>query len=418
MTVPAVGSLVVKTDTSTQAVVIAGMSLGGLRAAETLRRLEFNGPIIAISAESHLPYDRPPLSKEFLAGTRSADEIALRREGVDELAIDWRLGVAATSLNIDTQQLNLDDGSTVRYGHLIVATGASPRTLPAEVCDPGLTNVCVLRTLDDAIAIRDRLDNAPESFTVCVIGAGFIGAEVAATCRGRGLNVTVLEAQEQPMIRGLGAELGAVCAQLHRDHGVDLRLGVTITNVEGDGRVERVVLADGTIIACDLLVVGIGVVPCTDWLAGSGLVIDNGVVCDETCLAAPGAYAIGDVARWPNPLFDGEMMRLEHWTNAAEQGAHVAEAIATGIATPFAPVPFVWSDQYDCKIQSVGRFDADHDVEIVHGDLERRKFVALFGRDGRLRGALGFSSPRQVMQYRRMISDRASFAEALAHARG
>ena len=405
-------------NTSTNTVVIVGMSLGGLRAAETLRRLDYAGTIVGISSETHLPYDRPPLSKEFLKGIRSAAEIALRRDGVDDLDIDWRLGVAATSLDTDARTVGLSAGGVVQYDHLIIANGAHARTLPVSVCQPGLANVFTLRTIDDATAIRNLVDHAATGFRLCVVGAGFIGAEVAATCRDRGIDVTVLEAQSQPMIRGLGTELGAVCAQLHRDHGVDLRLDVVIESVEGDGRVERVRLADGSVIACDVLVVGIGVAPSTDWLVGSALTIDNGVVCDECCVAAPGVYAVGDIARWPNPLFDGEMMRLEHWTNAAEQGSHVAEGIVRGEPHPFAPVPFVWSDQYDCKIQSVGRFDADHDVEIVHGEFATRKFVALFGRDGMLRGALGFNSPRHVMQYRRMISERATFAEALARAHG
>ena len=316
--------------------------------------------------------------------------------------------------------MTLSNDDELHYQHLVIATGATPRMLPTSVCASELRNVFALRTIDDAVAIRERLEHAGDGFRVCVIGAGFIGAEVAATCRGRGIDVTVLEAQDQPMIRGLGVELGAVCAQLHRDHGVDLRLGVTIESVVADrgGAVQGVLLADGTAVACDLLVVGIGVVPETDWLRTTpGITVDNGIVCDESCRAAAGVYAIGDVARWPNPLFEGEMMRLEHWTNAAEQGCHVGEVIVSGVPRPFAPVPFVWSDQYDCKIQSVGRFDADHDIEIVHGELASRKFVALFGRDGLLRGALGFSSARHVMHYRRMISERASFADALEHAR-
>ena len=396
-------------------IAIAGLSLAGLRAAETLRRLGFAGRIVAVVGEGHEPYDRPPLSKEFLAGTKQASDIVLRRQGLDELALDVRFGVRAASLDVADHRLGLDDGSHLEYDGLVIATGASPRRLPAAVCPPTLGGVHALRTLDDAAAIRTRLDDGAR---VCVIGAGFIGAEVAATARARGLDVTVLEAQDQPMIRGLGPELGAVCARLHRDNGVDLRLGVTVEQVEGTDRVERVRLADGTTVDCDVLVVGIGVVPETAWLAGSGLEISDGVVCDESCLAGPDIVACGDVARWPNPLFDGASMRLEHWTNATEQGVHAAERLLTGEAKPFAPVPFVWSDQYDCKIQSVGRISADDDIEIVHGDLESRKFVALFGRAGRLDGALGFSQPRFVMQYRRMVAERASFADALAHARG
>jgi 3-phenylpropionate/trans-cinnamate dioxygenase ferredoxin reductase subunit len=395
-----------------QSVAIVGMSLAGLRASEALRRAGFDGRITAIGAEAHLPYDRPPLSKELLAGRWEPDEVVLRKQGVDDLELDWRLGRRAVFLDLADRHVELDGGERVHFDGLVIATGSVPRRLPTLAGH--LDGVFVLRTLDDALAIRGRLDARPR---VVVIGAGFIGAEVAATCRGRGLEVTVLEALPQPMVRGLGSQIGAVCAGLHRDHGVDLRLGVSVEALEGDGRVERVRLADGAVIDADLVVVGIGVVPVTEWLDGSGLTIADGVVCDETVLAAPGVVVAGDVARWPNPLFDGESMRLEHWTNATEQGVAAAERLLVGddAAQPFAPVPFVWSDQYDVKIQSVGRFNAEDELRVAHGTLDERRFVALFGRRGRLVGALGFGRPRQVMQYRRMISERRSFADALEH---
>jgi 3-phenylpropionate/trans-cinnamate dioxygenase ferredoxin reductase component len=220
------------------------------------------------------------------------------------------------------------------------------------------------------------------------------------------------------MARGVGPVIGEVCAQLHRDHGVAVRLGVGVAGFDGTTRVERVRLADGATVEADLVVVGIGVAPETRWLEGSGLTLDDGVVCDETCLAAPGVVAAGDLARWPNPLFDGEVMRLEHWTNATEQGVHAARTLLLGDrAEAFAPVPFVWSDQYDVKIQTVGCIRGDDEVTVAHGTLPERRFVALFGRNGRLTGALGFSRPRQVMQYRRLIAERASYGDALAHAR-
>ncbi|HEV7524933.1 MAG TPA: FAD/NAD(P)-binding oxidoreductase, partial [Acidimicrobiia bacterium] len=281
---------------------------------------------------------------------------------------------------------------------------------------PNLAGVFTLRTLDDALALRELLGGNPK---VVVIGAGFIGSEIAAACRARGLHVTVLEMLPQPMVRGLGPELGAVLGAIHRDHGVDLRTGVEVAGIEddGEGQVRGVRLGDGSVVDADVVVVGVGVVPETGWLEGSGLRLDNGVVCDETCLAAPGIVAAGDVARWPNPLFDGQMMRLEHWTNATEQGVHAARRLL-GHEEPFAPVPFVWSDQYDRKIQTVGVVSAEPDVEVhvAHGTLEARQFVALFGRGGRLMGALGFNRPRFVMQYRRMISERGSWDAALQHA--
>jgi len=392
-------------------VAIVGTSLAGLRAAETFRREGFDGRIVAIGAEPHLPYDRPPLSKELLRGDWEPDQVVLRKQGVDDLDLDWRLGARAVALHVDEHLVELHDGERVPFDGLVIATGATPRRLPNQ---PNLAGLFTLRTLDDALALRELLDSHPK---VVVIGAGFIGAEIAATCRMRGLDVTVLEALPQPMVRGLGPELGAVIAAIHRDHGVDLRTGVQVEAIDGDGegQVRGVRLGDGSIVEADVVVVGVGVVPETAWLEGSGLTLDNGVVCDETCLAAPGIVAAGDVARWPNPLFDGASMRLEHWTNATEQGVHAARRLL-GHDEPFAPVPFVWSDQYDRKIQTVGIVSADADVEvhIAHGTLADRQFVALFGRNGRLFGALGFNRPRFVMQYRRIIAERGSWDDAIA----
>jgi NADPH-dependent 2,4-dienoyl-CoA reductase/sulfur reductase-like enzyme len=392
-------------------VAIVGMSLAGLRAAETLRREGFDGRIVAIGEEDHLPYDRPPLSKEVLRGESEPDEIALRKQGVDDLDLDWRRGARATALDVAAREVVLHDGERVEFDGLVIATGATPRRLPNQ---PALAGLFTLRTIDDAIAVRETFASNPK---VVVIGAGFIGAEVAATCRTRGLDVTVLEALPHPMVRGLGPDLGDVIAAIHRDHGVDLRTNVAVEGFVGDGEhaVRGVQLGDGTFVDADVVVVGVGVVPVTDWLAGSGLTVDNGVVCDATCAAAPGIVAAGDVARWPNALFDGASMRLEHWTNATEQGVHVARRLL-GDETPFAPVPFVWSDQYDRKIQTVGVVGADADVHIAHGSLAERQFVALFGRNGRLTGALGFNRARFVMQYRKLIAERASWGDALAHA--
>ena len=396
-------------------VAVVGTSLAGLRAIETLRREGYDGRIVAIGGEPHLPYDRPPLSKELLAGTSEPDDIVLRKQGVDDLDVDWMLGKRATSLDLGARELTLADDARVAFDGLVLATGSTPRRLPNQ---PDLAGVHMLRTLDDALALRARLDARPK---VVVIGAGFIGAEVAATCRGRGLDVTVLEALPQPMVRGLGPELGAVIADMHREHGVDLRTGVQVDAIEGDERIERVCLGDGSTIAADVVVVGVGVVPETAWLDGSGLTIDNGVVCDETCVAAPGVVAAGDVARWPNELFDKQMMRLEHWTNATEQGVYAARRLLAGddavAFAAFAPVPFVWSDQYDRKIQTVGIVSADAELHVAHGSYAERQFVALFGREGRIVGALGFNRARQVMQYRKLISERASWETALELAR-
>jgi 3-phenylpropionate/trans-cinnamate dioxygenase ferredoxin reductase subunit len=395
-------------------VVVVGASLAGLRATETLRHHGFDGRLVLVGAESHLPYDRPPLSKQLLAGEREAQDLVLRRAPYDELDVELRLGVRAVALDVGAREVTLEDGDRIVFDGAVLATGSAPRTLPDT---PALDGIHILRTVDDALDLRAHLDGRPR---VVVVGAGFIGSEVAATCRQLGLDVTVLEALPAPLMRGLGPVLGMVCGELHRDHGVELRLGVGVAGFAGTGRVERVLLDDGTEIAADVVVVGIGVEPVTGWLEGSGLTLENGVVCDETLLAAPGIVAAGDVARWPNPRYDGELMRLEHWTNAADQGVAAARRllIPEGEPTPgFAPIPYVWSDQYDRKIQTVGYFRGDDDMQVTHGSLENRRFVAVFGREGRLSGALGFSMPRQVMQYRQMIEERVTFTEALDRAR-
>jgi NADPH-dependent 2,4-dienoyl-CoA reductase/sulfur reductase-like enzyme len=277
---------------------------------------------------------------------------------------------------------------------------------------PDTAGIYMLRTLDDSLAIRDALDATPR---VVVVGAGFIGSEVAATCRMRGLDVTLLEALPVPLARALGDEVGAACAELHRDNGVDLRVGVAVDGFDGDGRVERVRLSDGGTVDADIVVIGVGVAPETAWLEGSGLVLGNGVRCDASCFAsAPGVVAAGDVARWHNPLF-GVDMRVEHWTNAAEQGTAAARALLAGAgAEPFAPVPYFWSDQYDAKIQFVGMCAPGDELRVVHGSVAERRFVALYGRAGRLVGALAVSRPRLLMAYRRLIAAGAAWDDALA----
>jgi NADPH-dependent 2,4-dienoyl-CoA reductase/sulfur reductase-like enzyme len=253
---------------------------------------------------------------------------------------------------------------------------------------------------------------------VVVVGAGFIGAEVAATCRKRGLDVTIVEPLPSPMARVLAAEIGAVCAHAHRDQGVELRLGVGVSGVIGGARVERVRLSDGSELPADVVVVGIGAVPATDWLASSGLELSDGVVCDATCATrAPGVVAAGDVARWYHEGYR-EHVRIEHWTNAVEQADAAAARLLDGPGVaPFAPIPFVWSDQYDLKIQAAGRIAPDDEVFVAHGSLAERRFVALFGRKGVLTGALAINRVRQLMGYRRMMREGATFEAAVAAAR-
>jgi 3-phenylpropionate/trans-cinnamate dioxygenase ferredoxin reductase subunit len=394
-------------------IVVVGGSLAGLRGAEALRRRGFGGRLVFVGAETHLPYDRPPLSKEILRGEREPERIALLPPAAfAALALDLRLGRRATALDARARRVTLDDGEALAFDGLLVATGGRARRLPGT---PDLAGIHVLRSLDDSLAIRAELERGPR---VAVVGAGFIGAEVAASCRKLGLDVTVIEALPFPLSAHLGREIGEVIAAVHRDHGVDLRLCARVAGFEGGARVAAVRLADGARIPADVVVMGVGMAPETEWLAGSGLDVDDGVVCDATCAASvPGVVAAGDVARWHNPVFDASM-RVEHWTNAVEQSAAAAETLLAGAAgaPSFASVPFVWSDQYDCKIQAAGSFSPDDEVRIVHGSVAERRFVALYGRKGRLVGAIALNRVRPLLAYRRKIREGIDFDEAVAQA--
>ncbi len=400
---------------SLEHVIVVGGSLAGLRACETLRTDGFTGRITLVGAETHAPYDRPPLSKKLLAGEWEAERIHLRKpDDFESLQLDLRLGIAAAGFDASSRTVTLADGTELVGDGVVLATGTSTRRLPGQ---PEIAGVHELRTLDDALALRSRLVDGAR---VVVIGAGFIGLEAAATARTRGCDVTVLEGAPAPLIRGLGAEMGAAVASVHARHGVDVRCGVQVAGIEGDSSVEGVRLGDGTVVPADVVLVGIGVVPAIGWLDGSGLELRDGVVCDSTLNAGfPGVYAAGDLARWVNPLFgdDGEEMRVEHWTNAAEQGAAAASNLLRVAAgeepVPYAPVPFFWSDQFDSRIQFVGRAHGDDDVVVFEGSLDGA-FAALYGYGGRLRGVLGVSMPKRVMPFRRLLAERVSWSDALA----
>jgi NADPH-dependent 2,4-dienoyl-CoA reductase/sulfur reductase-like enzyme len=403
-------------------VVVVGAGLAGWRAAEALRREGHGGRLTLVGAEPHLPYDRPPLSKDVLRGETAPEAVALAgREAIDAVVDELRLGQPAVALRAAERTIVLADGTELAADGIVLATGATPRRLPGT---EGLDGVFVLRTLDDAVGLRAALGGAQR---VVVVGAGFIGAEVAASCRSLGLEVDVVEALPAPLPPGLGALVGEACAQLHRDRGVTLHLGVGVQSIEGggSGRVERVVLADGTVLEADVVVVGIGVRPETAWLEGSGLQVGDGVLCDPTCAAlaesggvAEGIVVAGDLCRWTNPLFD-ESMRVEHWDNAVEQAEAAARRLVQGLdALPYAPVPYFWSDQYDTKIQFAGRAGAGDEFAVVHGAVADGKWVGIYGRADRLVGVVAFSWPRHVVRYRRLIAERASFSEAVAAASG
>ncbi len=387
--------------------VVVGASLAGLRAAETLRRTGHDGPITIVGAERHPPYDRPPLSKQILTGKAGPEDVVLVVDA--ELDAEWLLGVAVTGLDLDRKRVRLAEGDEVPFDMLVIATGAAPRVLPGATRGPG---VHYLRTIDDAIALRDDLVKAER---VVVIGAGFIGLEVAASARQRGLSVTVIEVLPVPLERAIGPEMGAAIAATHGRHGVEVLLGAAFDGLVGAGRVEAVRLAGGGLIPADLVVVGIGVTPATAWLDGSGVEVGDGILCDSRLRVRadgrwrPDVVAAGDVARWVHPGY-GEAVRIEHWTNAADQGEAAARSLLEGDGAPtFSPTPYFWSDQFGTKIQFVGETRPGDVVSVLEGDPADDRFVAAYGRAGRLVAAIGMRRPTRVMALQRLIAAGGSF---------
>lgn len=392
--------------------VIVGASLAGLRAAEAARRTGWAGEITLVGAEDHLPYDRPPLSKGHLETETDDAFVPLRTE--DELAdfgVTTRLGNRATGLDAAGRRLLLADGE-LGYDALILATGADPIQLPGS---DGLTGVTALRTHAEATVVRRALDAGARTV---VIGAGFIGSEIASAARKRGLPATIVERLEVALSRSLGVEPGELCADLHRAAGTDLRLGVGVSGLRSEGgRVTGVELDDGTTIPADLVVVGIGVRPATAWLEDSGVALhagDRGVLCTASlATSVPGIWAAGDVAHFPNSRFNGDLMRLEHWTNAAEQGALAAR---NAIAGPDAGVefldaiPYFWSDWYGHRLQFVGSPRAD---EVVVLGPRGPGAIVLYRRGTQLAGALTLDRPRDIMKFRRLVMEPASWDAAL-----
>ena len=388
--------------------VVVGASLAANRLLRTLRRKGWKGTPVLVGAEPHLPYDRPPLSKQFLQGTTDRDDLDLGPDDLYEGA-ELHLGTAATRLVPRECRVELDDGTSVVGDDVVVATGATPRRLPDQPVD----GMAVLRTVDDAVHLRGLLASADR---VAVVGAGFIGSEVASSARALGVDVTVLEADAAPVVRGVGPVVGGALARLHHAAGVDLRLRTGVAGIEhARGRVTGVRTVDGDVVEADVVVVGIGVVPATGWLEGSGLRLEDGVVTDDRCRAEGGGghvWAVGDVARWPSARY-GRLLRVEHWTGAMDHAMTVAANLLGGDQA-HDPVPYVWSDQFGHKVQALGHVGPDDEVATLAGDLDDDDWVVGYLRDGRLAGVVGVDQPRRVLRHRRAVQDGATLAELRA----
>jgi 3-phenylpropionate/trans-cinnamate dioxygenase ferredoxin reductase subunit len=388
---------------SSGGIVIVGGGLAAARTAEQLRRSEYAGPITIISDEDHLPYDRPPLSKEVLRS--ETDDVTLKpAEFYEENDITVLLGKAAKSVDTAAQTVTLSDGSELAYDELVIATGLLPKRIPSF---PNLVGIHVLRSFDESLALRQQAASARNAV---VVGAGFIGCEVAASLRGLDVDVVLVEPQPSPLASVLGEQIGSLVARLHRAEGVDVRCGVGVAEVRGADKVEKVVLGDGTELDADLVVVGIGSHPATGWLEGTGIEVDNGVVCDAAGRAsAPHVWAIGDVASWRNTV--GHQVRVEHWSNVADQARALVPAMLGRDAPAAVSVPYFWSDQYDVKIQCLGEPEATDTVHVVEDD--GRKFLAFYERDGVVAGVVGGGMPGKVMKTRAKIAAGAPIADVL-----
>ena len=388
------------------AFILLGGGLATATAAATLRLEGFDGRVVIVGDEPHAPYSRPPLSKDVLRAEKSSEQTWLRPPAwYASKDIELQLGLRAMAIDPRARRVELADGTSLAYDKLLVATGGRPRTLDIPGAD--LPEVFFLRTIDESLALREHLvPGAP----VVVIGAGFIGAEVAASARKLGCEVTVFEIAEIPMARALGAEIGRIYADVHRERGVKLRTGVGVARIEGDGRVRRVVATDSRVHEASVVVIGVGLVAGLDLAQRSGLATGNGILVDEYCrTSVDDVFAAGDIAEHPNP-FLGRRIRVEHWQNAQHQGAAAARNML-GQQKPFREVPWVWSDQYEHNLQVVGLPDSTQRV-VIRGDVAARNFSAFFVRDDRVTAALGVNRPEDVRIARLMIQHGSAASEA------
>lgn len=388
-------------------VVIVGASLAGVNAVDGLRDAGFDGQILLVGEEALAPYDRPPLSKAALAGKGGeAFPVPLRStEWYQEREVEGLFGRAAVGVDPVERAVEIGGEGRVGYDGLVIATGSRPRRLQAGGEAP---TVAVLRTAGDCVRIAERLASARR---LVVVGAGFVGLEVAATAREMGLDVTVVEWAPVPLGRAFGDEVGGWFAEHHARHGVRIHCATQVAEVRRRSRGSEVVLTDGTVLQADLVVAGVGAVPAIDWLRGSGLQLTDGVVCDRWLrTSAPGVVAAGDVARWYHPLFD-EVIRVEQWTNALEQGRYAAQSLLGVCDGPYDGVPYFWSDQFDARIRFVGRANAAEHVRVEQAD--DGQLVVLYGRDALLRGALCVNAPRRLAVYRQAIAERVPWEDAV-----
>jgi 3-phenylpropionate/trans-cinnamate dioxygenase ferredoxin reductase subunit len=387
-------------------IVIVGFSAAGITAAETLRSEGYEGELTVIGAEQSLPYDRPPLSKKLLCGQWDAERIMLRPgDHYEALRLNMMLGKKAVALDTRNRTVSLDDGRSIGYDGLIIATGVTPREIPGAGKDNG---VHVLRTLDDAQRLQGAIAKGSKAV---ILGAGLIGTEVAATARTLGLEVTLIEARSTPLAQ-LGPQIGTRIAKLHDRHGVQIRTGVKVEAFQSSGGATSAVdLSDGTRCEGDVFLFALGSNPATSWLTGSGLSLTNGIDCNAYCMAAPGVYAAGDVASWSHPRYG--RMRIEHRTNATEQAMAAARNLL-GAGEIYAPLPYFWSDQYDVKIQGYGIFPADAEMTVIPEDPSADKFIALYKKAGVLVGALGWNNAREIRQYAGILSGQVEQSHASA----
>ncbi|HEY0533976.1 MAG TPA: FAD-dependent oxidoreductase [Actinoplanes sp.] len=378
-------------------VLIVGASAAGLATLEALRRRGFAGRVTLLGDEIHPPYDRPPLSKQVLAGTWKPHRVALRTaQALSALDADLRLGHRAVALDVASRTVTTADGSTYHGDAIVVATGATARRLPGS---DAISGVHALRSLDDTTRLRDDLTPGHK---LVVVGDGVLGCEIAATAVQRGVDTTLAGPQPAPMQLQLGADVAAMLADLHTRNGVHLRLGTGVTALETTGtQVSGARLANGEVIPADVVVVAFGAAPATGWLAGSGLTLDNGLVCDSRCRATERIYAVGDVARFHHQHL-GRLVRLENRTNATEQAAVVAANIL-GADQVYAPVPYFWTDQFDVKIQVYGTFAPDMAMTIVDGSPASNRFVAVYHDGDRPAAVLGWNMPKQARQQRQRL---------------